>query len=299
MLEEQFYLRIILIALLGIFYVITMKKMAQYKPKDQNQPTHIAMRVIGCFFFVLGAINALVAIYAMATLEHPIGMMGRFSVNGIVRSPGTILVWGFPTFEQQQAILAFSGAIGSLALGFYFFYFKKSASPWWKKILKFLGGVFLYGLFVNASEFHYFDAYEWIWFILFIAMVALVHKKSNKALKEENDVAETVPIAENTEVRQSVMELVPSEPIGHNQDNDHTRFMPPSESENTEAAQGSEVQKIVTTEAIDLGAATQDSALIVSEETSTLSSPKFCRNCGKLVDYESGAYCKYCGQEIK
>ncbi len=46
-------------------------------------------------------------------------------------------MWGYPTSEQNHAIMGITNVFSSLALAAYCFFYKKSDRKWWKKILRF------------------------------------------------------------------------------------------------------------------------------------------------------------------
>lgn len=75
---------------------------------------------------------------------------------------------------------------------------------------------------------------------------------------------------------------------------DDTRFMP--QNGVSDVNNPSEVQ------IADLSAHTsiQQTGQDKGEETSNgnIKAIKYCRHCGRKVDYESSTYCKYCGKEL-
>ena len=50
MLEGQFYLRLLLIATFGVWFVFTMIKLGKRNPQDETSLRHIAFKVIGSFY---------------------------------------------------------------------------------------------------------------------------------------------------------------------------------------------------------------------------------------------------------
>ena len=277
MLQEQFYYRLLLIIGFGIIYVKTMMKMAQYKPAEEATSKHVVMKVVGGLFVLLAIFEAVMGVYLITQVQHPTEMITFVpNPNQIVRPSSSHIIWGYTTTAQWQIISQISNAMTSLGWGAYFLFYRKSASVWWKKVLKFVFALLFCMFYYSATDFHYFDSWEWIVPGLFAIMVWIVRFRVKKSLRQKvitpQEVLESHPIEEPVETESS------------NQQEDVTRFMPQPATENTSAIETkSESDRMAAEEKIKV------------EETSV---HRYCRYCGKKIDYEGVKFCKHCGKPI-
>ena len=277
MLQEQFYFRLLLIIGLGIIYVRTMMTMGQYKPVEEIKKKNIIMKIIGSVFSLFGLFGGFVCIYILTQIQHPTEMiLPTISPDGIIRSSAQQPIWGYATFAQQQIISYMSNCMLSLGLGAYFLFYRKSDSKWWQKILKFVYGLLLYTFYVSATNFHYFDIYEWIPFILFCIMSFYVNKRKRLP-----------PVTTSQEAKCGIPNITiePEKDTTTDKENE-MRFMPKEMVEEVV-----DVNEINDADAIE----TENPESPIHQATPVYS---FCRYCGKKIDYEGIKYCKHCGKLI-
>ena len=276
MLQEQFYYRLLLIIGFGIIYVKTMIKMAQYKPDDTKR-RNVVMRVLGGLLVLLAVFESVMGVYYITQIEHPTQMIDLIpNPNQIVRPSSSHIVWGYVTTAQWLVVSQISNAMTSLGWAAYFLFYRKSATTWWKKVLKFVFAVLLSIFYYSATDFHYFDFWEWIAPGLFGIMAYFVEMRVKKSLRKI--------VATPQEVLESHPIEGPDEIDLETKQEDEARFMPQTISGNV----------------------TESEDMLKEEKTEVDNKPievdrpsyKFCRYCGKQIDYEGVKYCKHCGKPI-
>ena len=189
MLKAQFYTRLVFIGLFGIIFIWAMINMARRNPISNIKEKLILRKILAFVFILLGIINATAAIVYLEMVSPPSEMCGQpFSVNMIVRKVGTIQYWGYPTDIQQFAITFYSNIFISAAFAGYSFYFRKSSSAWWEKILKVILVILTYAFYVSSTDWHYFDFPEFIATVLFAVCIAAMFVKSKKSLIDEENI---------------------------------------------------------------------------------------------------------------
>lgn len=277
MLKEQFYYRLFLIVLSGLFYIWTMKKMALYKPIEGSKK-NIVMKIIGYFFILLALFEGGLSVYLLSQIQHPSNMIiPPVSPDGIVRLSDPI--WGYCSSTQSQVVSFVLNTMTSLGLGVYFIFYLKSFSNWWKKIVKLLFGVLLYAFYLSATDFHYFDIWEWLPLIFFVIMVLIVEKRTKVSLSKVETLQEVSFNDEDEDKNHERDSIINKEddvhfkPNGSNEDVNETPFTKEREE-------------------------TNDLEPLIENESERALVNKYCRFCGKKVDYEGVKYCKHCGKLI-
>lgn len=289
MLQDQFVSRILLIVVFGVAYIYTMMKMASSNSVETAPQKHIILKIIG-------GINILLAISCLATgifwlmqVQYPEQTIDfSYSANQIVRTSDKYVVWGYPTSEQSRAIIGITNVFSSLALAAYCFYYKKSDRKWWQKILRFFYGLLMYAFYCSATNFHYFDATELVAPGLFCLMsgYALINsKKRNMPLADKQKI---------TDIHK--MEDKESETCSKTEE--ETRFMPLKNVLDVDKTnEECEVQPTDKPTETNLPITEQTKVDEVSSNNS-MKTVKYCRHCGRKVDYDSSIYCKYCGKKL-
>lgn len=288
MLQDQFTSRLLFIVVLGVAYIYAMMKMASCNSAETAPQKHIVLKII-CIINVLLSVLCLVAgIFWLTQVQYPERSIDfSYSVNQIVRTSDKYVVWGYPTPEQRGVISCITIIFSSLALAAYCFYFKKSDRKWWKKILRFLYGLLMLVFYCSATDFHYFDAQEMVAPGLFCLMAWHAVTKAKKLNKQKKQLAEQ---QKNVAVFKEM-----DEKRGADADTeDDTHFMPQLDVNKTNKE--SEVHPADLSAQTSISQAEQDN----KEETAndSIKAIKYCRHCGKKVDYDSSTYCKYCGKEL-
>ena len=191
MLEGQFYLRLLLIAIIGITFVFTMAYLGKRNPREENNEKHLVAKTLGGVFLFFSVIGGIMGIIFLSSVKFPTMMIEPpIHSNMIVRSPNVDLLWGYPTKTQLDVITSITNAFMFLALAAYCFCFKRSASIWWKKTLKVIYILILYTISYSVTDFHYFDQYEIVPVVILIVMLSLcwINKKSPNATIEEQSM---------------------------------------------------------------------------------------------------------------
>lgn len=192
MLKEQFYIKLLLIAILGVLFIFTMARYGKRNSIEETPQKHIVLRIIGCIFFILALTSAIMGLWQLGNVAFPLeNIEPPIHRNMIVRSSYTNLIWGYPTKIQTYIIAEITNFFAFSAIGAYFMCFKKSKSQWWKKILKFIYFTILFFLFHSATEFHYFDLPEIIPTALCVIMLLCGWRKGTAMINKE---AEEQPI---------------------------------------------------------------------------------------------------------
>ena len=276
MLQEQFYYRLLLIVAFGFIYVQTMMKMALYKPVAGTKK-YLAMKIVGGIFILLALFEGAMGIYLLTQVQHPTEMIfPPIPPDGIIRLYDP--VWGYVTTPQWQVASLISNTMTSLGWGTYFFFYRKSQSKWWNKIFKFLYAVLLYGFYLKATDFHYFDIWEWLPLILFSIMAIVVNMKARQSNKVVTP--KEVPNSNSDFAIKSEEEAIPVQ-------NDEARFIPKVLDEGVN-------EPLSTFDKEDL----KESVPLITQEVEEKPAYRFCRYCGKRIDYEGVKYCKHCGKPL-
>lgn len=289
MLQEQLISRLLLIIVFGVAYIYTMTKMASCNSVETVPQKHIILKIIGGINVLL-AISCLASgIFWLTQMQYPEQAIDiSYSVNQIVRTSDKYVVWGYPTSEQSHAIMGITNIFSSLALAAYCFYYKKSDRKWWKKNLRFFYGLLMYAFYCSATNFHYFDATEMVAPGLFCLMAGHALIKANKLNEQKMQLA-------NQKRIDAIHKMMDEELGGEVQTEDNSRFMPQNEDFNVNSS-----NKESEDPHIDISVRTSllHTEQNKKEEISSMKVVKYCRHCGKKVDYDSSTYCKYCGKEL-
>lgn len=309
MLQDQFYMRLMLHMILGIVYIFAYINMAKRNSKEVEPERHLILKIIGSIFAVFGVLLGVFGIYCITQMTYPEQANGPYiSPNMIIRSPYETMYWGYATFEQSQCISMIGGFFEGFALSAYCFMFKSSHSKWYTKIGKIVFCILFYGFYASATDFHYFDLYEWTAPVLFAIMAFFAFRNKNQ---------EEVVVDEATGHASEVFELI-EPPITTNDD---SKYMP-SMIEKVSETNENEHNSLTQTELID----SVESQNTAEEETENLNvsdviepeseitptdatAPqepisraqheiKFCRHCGGRIDYQSDKFCKHCGKKL-
>ncbi len=181
MLEDQFYVRILLNMAFGAMLVKAFYAMARYDNREAEPVSHIAMKAFGifsailsCVFFVLFAVSLREVSFPSAMLEPLV------TPHTIVRTSDTALVWGRPDRVQNMVLTQSLAVFFFMGFAVYLCLFRSSRSKWRVKVGKFLMGVFLWMLYCSATALNYFDIYELVWPAAFIVMFVIIIRRKPK-----------------------------------------------------------------------------------------------------------------------
>lgn len=191
---ETFIFRLVLITIFGLFFVFAMKSRGRYNSIQQKSPK--STKIIGWFFVGISILQLVGSIIWLSNCSFPTEPLEFVTANSIVRDSSHHIVWGMPTEAQTYCINLFTGVFASLAFALYFLNFKKSVSKWYAKIPKVLLYILSWAVFIQASNFHYFDFWEFAYTILFFVCISFLFKQ-----KQPN-------ISQNTETPVNVEEAI-------------------------------------------------------------------------------------------
>ena len=149
----------------------------------------------------------------------------------------------------------------------------------------------MYAFYCSATNFHYFDATELVAPGLFCLMSGYALIKAKRLNKQRMQLAEQQRIAAIHKMMDERFETETN--IGTEED---TRFMPQNEDFNMNGSDKESKEPLTN----DVSARTSSphTEQNKKEETPSMDVVKYCRHCGKKVDYDSSTYCKYCGKEL-
>ncbi len=293
MLQDQFISRLLLIVVFGVVYICTMMKMASCNSVETAPQKHIVLKVIGFINVLLGIICLIMGIFWMMQVEYPEQTIDiSYNVNQIVRTSDKYVVWGYPTSEQNHAIMGITNIFSSLALAAYCFFYKKSDRKWWKKIGWFFYCLLMYAFYCSATNFHYFDTTELVAPGLFCLMAGHALIKANKLNEQKKQLADQQRIAA---IHKMMDEKFKTETNTDTEEN--TRYMPQNDVLGTnKPSEESEGQLTEKSAQANISQTEQET----TDETSNnnVKAVRYCRHCGRKVDYDSSAFCKYCGKEL-
>lgn len=289
MLQDQFISRLLLIVVFGIAYIYTMMKMASCNSVETSPQKHIIFKIIGGINILLAISCLATGIYWLTQVQYPEQTIDfSYSANQIVRTSDKYVVWGYTTSEQSRAIMGITNVFSSLALAAYCFFYKKSDRKWWKKILRFFYGLLMYAFYCSATNFHYFDATELVapgLFCLMSGHALIKTKKRNIQLAYKQEIT-------------GIQKMEDEELETCSKTEDETRFMPLKNVLDVDKTnEESEVQPTDKPTETNLPVTEQNKMDEVSSNDS-MKAVKYCRHCGRKVDYDSSIYCKYCGKEL-
>lgn len=185
---ETFIFRLVLVFIFGLFFVFAMKSRGSYNSIQTKSPK--ATKVIGWIFVGISVLQLAGSLIWLSNCSFPTDPLEYIRAHSIVRDSSHHIVWGMPTEAQNFCINLFTGVFASLAFALYFLNIKKSDSKWYAKISKVLLYIFSWAVFIQASNFHYFDFWEFTYTILFFVCVSFLFKQKqpNKSQKSETPV---------------------------------------------------------------------------------------------------------------
>lgn len=293
MLQDQFVSRLLLIVVFGIAYIYTMMKMASSNSVETAPQKYIILKIIGGINILLAISCLATGIYWLTQVQYPEQTIDfSYSANQIVRTSDKYVVWGYTTSEQSRAIMGITNVFSSLALAAYCFYYKKSDRKWWKKILRFFYGLLMYAFYCSATNFHYFDATELVAPGLFCLMSCYALIKAKKLNKQKIQLADQKRI-------DAIHKMIDEKLGGKDQTEDEARFMPQNEDFKEQLnMNGSDKESEKPLTEVSVRTSLLHTEQNKKEETPSMDVVKYCRHCGKKVDYDSSTYCKYCGKEL-
>lgn len=149
----------------------------------------------------------------------------------------------------------------------------------------------MYAFYCSATNFHYFDAPELVAPGIFCLMSGYALIKAKRLNEQRTQIAEQQRIAAIHKMMDKRFETETN--IGTDED---TRFMHQNEYFNMNGSDKESKEPL--TDDVSARTSLPHTEQNKKEETSSMDVVKYCRHCGKKVDYDSSTYCKYCGKEL-
>ena len=199
MLESQFYARIVLTALFGILFILSMLNKGKKNAIENTPKKNIALKILSVFFLVSSLVSLVVGIIAITDVKFPAQMIDQpITAHMVLRPSYATLIWGYPTYEQNRALMNISSVFASLAIAAYFAVFKKSGTNGWQKFLKVVCIILMYFFYASSADLHYFDVYELYAPIIFLilAFTGLIGGKKAVVEEEAKEVPSQVAASE-------------------------------------------------------------------------------------------------------
>lgn len=267
-----------------------MMKMASCNSVETSPQKHIILKILGGINVLFGVSCLVMGVFWLTQVQYPEQTIDfSYSANQIVRTSDKYVVWGYPTSEQNRAIMGITNIFSSLALAAYCFYYKKSDRKWWQKILRFFYGLLMYAFYCSATNFHYFDATEFVAPGLFCLMLGYALIKAKKLNKQKIQLADQKRI-------DAIHKMMDEKFGGEDQTEDEVQFMPQNEGFKMNGSDKESKEPL--TDDVSARTSLPHTEQNKKEETPSMDVVKYCRHCGKKVDYDSSTYCKYCGKEL-
>lgn len=309
MLQDQFYMRLMLHMILGIVYIFAYINMAKRNSKEVEPERHLILKITGSIFAVFGVLWGIFGIYCITQMTFPEQANGPYiSPNMIIRSSYETMYWGYATFEQSQCISMIGGFFEGFALSAYCFMFKSSHSKWYTKIGKIVFCILFYMFYASATDFHYFDLYEWTSPVLFaiMAFFAFRNKNQEEVVVDEatGHTSEVFELIEPSITTNDDSKYMPSmiEKVSETNENEHNSLT------QTELIDSVESQNTAEEETVNLNVSDviEPESEITPTDATAPQEPisraqheiKFCRHCGGRIDYQSDKFCKHCGKKL-
>lgn len=194
MLEGQFYGRLLLNLIVGILFIVAMNRMACHNSCETVPQRHVALKVLGWICMVFAALFAAAFVYFLTKVQFPSEMVVPYlDPSGIIRSSAQRVIWGYPTVTQNTVLTELLATCDAIGFALYFLRFRSSCSSIWKKIMKFMTVLFLYVFMASASNFHYFDIWEFVPAALFLLLWVLIMTRQEKPATPPAYVPEPAP----------------------------------------------------------------------------------------------------------
>lgn len=317
MLQDQFYMRLMLLFAVGIVYVKAYMNMAKRNSKEVEHERHLVLKFFGCFWAMMAIFCGIAGIYMITQMSFPQEAIGPYlSPNMIIRPSHQRMYWGHRTSEQFQCISMLTDVFEFLALSAYCFMFKSSHSKWYLKVWKIVYCLLFCMFFASATDFHYFDLYEWTAPVLFaiMAFFALRNKQeeSTEPIVEENKKecfdSGAIHIEENNDSTSDVEDdskYMPQMDVEHDELSKSDEDLQEIENNQLPESIALEVPSVSEVEQVDSPFANEDTTKKQSVENPAIREQvtpeqviRFCRHCGGKLDYQSDKFCKHCGKQL-
>ena len=317
MLQEHFIMRLMLLIAVGIVYVKAYMNMAKRNSKETEAQRHIILKILGAFWAIIAVVMGCLGVYMITQITFPQEAIGPYiSTNMIIRTSDQIMYWGYATLEQSLCISMISGAFEFLSLSAYCFMFKSSGSKWLTKIGKIFFCILFYIFYASATDFHYFDFHEWIAPILFAIMAFFALKTKSKVISnpivvdvtnpsmdnESIKVKEPIDFSSKVEVDSKYMPQNKRDMYGLNpleEEKRDVRCLLQSIEKTDKAPSDTGIEQIVPPNVVETIIEKQKiEEQSAAKQISPKLTVKYCRHCGRKLDYQSDKYCKHCGKKL-
>ena len=319
--KGDLHMRFILLMISGIVLIIAFVRMAKKNVPEASNQKNTKLQIMGFVIALLGILECVIGIYCISQIRFPeMSLAPSVYINSIVRSPYQTQYWGMPTSMQQQCINFIANSFMLFALSAYCIYFRSSNSKWWIKILKVLFCIVLLSFYKPATEFQYFDIYEWMNTIIYAILLyfAFREKKKNVKTKEPVQVVQETIIDEPTVIirnNEDESRFMPQRIL--NTSNKSEEILPELKVLSKESdSSNMPISIIINNDSInnkdivpeeigdencinndnydERGIDNTDTEYNIKSEPTK----KYCRFCGKDVNYQTDLFCKHCGNKL-
>ena len=295
MLETQFYIRFVLNIIFGMMFVYALVRMAKHNNCETTPQRHTAMKVFGGIFVVLSVLCLIGCVAQLFALTSGFGFpthmqpppLGKYP---IVRHSFEEICWGYPTPRQFAVLSSILGIFTMLGLAGYFFYYRSSKSSFGKKLGKFLTCSLLLVFLYSATNFQYFDFWEFISPLLFFCIWIYIMSRTTppEGAKSSNE----------SNIESSATEMPPK---GHRLSINPGFFETPktiSQGIDKSTIEGEWVQSKSKIPSIDFQDEQTKESVKQIYRTPPSDKDSFCSYCGTKVE-PTALFCTYCGRKLR
>lgn len=274
-------------------------KMAMRDSKEIIKQKHIVLKVLGGFFVLFSIIVAWSGFSVLTTITFPKESIGAVvSPYKVIHSTKDTLYWGYPTRIQSYCFNSMINIFNFTAWGIYCFFYKSSHKKWVAKLGKLAFCVLFFVFYSSATDFHYFDFFEWISPVGYVIMAWYILKKGNKLETQIISLSKKEPIEQPKEEIKEDVDINDSTTIESENNPNHiipaqelfTSQFPISITNNQIEAQSYNKDMVYSDQ--------KESNNVLFESELTSKQMKYCRQCGGRINYDIDKYCKYCGTLI-
>lgn len=212
MTESDFYSHVFQsLPVLGLLFWCMMGDLGKKNCVENPLEKHIVLKVLGGISIAFGIVMFVAGAVFMTKLDFPDHSLPQpITPNMIIRPSGAFLQIGYPTKAQSLVISEFIGTIQFVGLGLYLWCFRKSGTNWWQKTLKVVAYTAMFMLLPSATDFHYYDLYEFISpaLLIVLATLCLINWRDLRKKNTKRDKALTVKPIEVEEKDPDERELI-------------------------------------------------------------------------------------------
>lgn len=309
MLINQFYTRLILNIIVGIMFVYALVKVAKHNiTKIDQAPKRSANKAFGWLFLIIATMSLLSCLFLVRQLDFPKTIIEQhLTSNSIIRPSSKVLYWGYPTRVQFSILSSVLSIFSLLGLSGYFFLYRKSNDVWWVVAIRIIACLLLLVFMYSATDFHYFDIYEFIAPILFFVLWFILVKgkiSSRKQYPSSESIAPCSNPVEKVSEENQLDNEIENGCISNYIELDNSDYPIYTEIEDSPSINIEEEKKEdgkEETDDVDNNDENKDAALKVQDQSINhihKNGMIFCPHCGNKIEVNS-IFCMYCGSRLE